>query len=120
MTTYFQFIRAHLLDQVPMVERAPLEEVRIYQSQILEFEIHCHRRLAFGYYRYHHDFREDRAGTHRVVDDAIRRLKEYKRTGNLELLFDVANFCAIEYKFPTHPNPTFESIDDGEHVPHDY
>jgi len=40
--------------------------------------------------------------------DAIKsleaRLEEFKKTGNLEYLIDVANFAMIEFMLPRHPD----------------
>lgn len=35
----------------------------------------------------------------------------YKETGNIEMLIDLVNFCAIEMKLKTHPNYNFTPKD---------
>jgi hypothetical protein len=50
-----------------------------------------------------------------AVGSSIERLKEYQRTGNRELLVDVANLVEVEWD-NGQPGTYFESNDDGEHV----
>ena len=45
-----------------------------------------------------------------------KRLDEYERTGNLEMLVDVANGCLLEFVESKHPFKHFASDDDGDHV----
>lgn len=42
------------------------------------------------------------------------RLEEYEKTGNTELLIDIANFAKIEWMHPSHPNSHFEVVDREE------
>lgn len=55
-------------------------------------------------------------GDYDCVKSAIRRLKLYRLTGNIEHLVDVANLCLVEFVHGRHPNKHFEAVDDGEHV----
>lgn len=41
--------------------------------------------------------------------------KTYVETGNLEMLVDMLNYCAIEFKNKTHPQSHFEALDDEAH-----
>lgn len=41
------------------------------------------------------------------------RLKEFEKTGNTELLADVANFAMIEFKYPQHPKAHYKPTDSG-------
>lgn len=46
-----------------------------------------------------------------------RRVDAYERTGNLELLVDVANLCLLEFVEGQHPLRHFRALDDtGERV----
>jgi hypothetical protein len=70
-------------------------------------------RMAMSFYKYG-----------RVADafpqkiDAIAsadlRLKEFKRTGNLEMLMDAANFLMIEFMHPRHKKAHFKPTDSHE------
>jgi len=51
-----------------------------------------------------------------LIGSAIKRLELYQKTGNMEHLVDVANLCMIEFNYPSHKNPNWESVDDGIHV----
>ena len=60
--------------------------------------------------------RSKRKKQYNRIADCIRRLQEYTRSGNDELLVDVGNICMIEFVEGTHPNKHFNSVDDGQHV----
>jgi hypothetical protein len=52
--------------------------------------------------------------------DSIRskmgtKWKTYMETGNLEMLVDMVNYCAIEFKNRTHPDSHFNALDDEAH-----
>lgn len=57
---------------------------------------------------------KDNFGGGRV--DAIKSLKKkllaYERTGNAELLVDVANYAMFEFMFPLHPDAHYRPMDD--------
>lgn len=73
-------------------------------------------RLIVGACRYE-TFDEKRRGhNYALLDSVRRRLDKYEETGNQEFLVDSANCLMIEFECPTHPNPHFKAIDDGEHV----
>ena len=50
------------------------------------------------------------------VNHMIEYLNEYKETGNMELLVDVANYCSLEFFEPIHENAHFFAKDDKKHV----
>ncbi|MFO1461277.1 MAG: hypothetical protein U1G08_17975 [Verrucomicrobiota bacterium] len=51
------------------------------------------------------------------VPSMYRRLAAYGRTGNLEMLVDVANLCLLEFVEGRHPLRHFRAVDDSqEHV----
>jgi len=52
----------------------------------------------------------DRIG--RIIRDA----EEYRRTGNDELLVDIANIAMLEFEEGVHPNKHFEAVDGGTHT----
>lgn len=41
------------------------------------------------------------------------RLEEFEKTGNTELLADVANFAMIEFTYPQHPKAHYKPTDSG-------
>jgi hypothetical protein len=50
------------------------------------------------------------------VQSAVARLTEYTKTGNLEMLVDVANLCLLEFEEGAHPMRHWRSKDDEMHV----
>ena len=79
------------------------------------FEQLMRNRLIVGFYRYG-PFKRQNRGTNAVLDSMIKRLKQYRKTGNDELLVDVANLAMKEFAVGTHPKKHFNAVDDGEHV----
>lgn len=73
-----------------------------------KFEDLMRNRLAVGYYRYG-DNRYPAVHPH--IEIIERKLKEFKESGNDELLVDVANICMIEFKYGNHPKKHFKAID---------
>ncbi len=53
---------------------------------------------------------------HDNTPSAIRRIRKYQLTGNLEHLVDAANLCLCEYVEGRHPLRHFTASDDGEHT----
>jgi len=79
------------------------------------FEGAMRRRILVGAYRYGPlgatgKPRYDRMGS------IISRAAEYQRTGNLELLVDIANLCLLEFVEGKHPKRHFHAQDDSKHV----
>lgn len=74
-------------------------------------------RLVMGSLRYKTFTRRraEKASTDFAVE-AIRRVNEYKRTGNKEFLVDAANMCLMEFEFPVHPTAHFDN--EAEHNIH--
>jgi hypothetical protein len=114
--SYWQFIRAHLMSQVPDVaEWGNYSLVRATQTDCEEFSKLCRSRMTQGYYRYHHDLNSNEPGNYDAVTSAILRLRKYQETGNQEHLVDVANLMLVEFKLPTHPRPYFQALHDEGH-----
>jgi len=80
-----------------------------------EFETLMRNRLLVGRYRYG---RMDRTAERNYdrIDSAVKRLKNYQATGNMEYLVDAANLCLMEFEHSEHPEKHFTAVDDGEHV----
>lgn len=112
--TVLNHIRRHL--NLPKDEIPDLNELRRTEWSRL-FERLMRNRLIIGAMRYGGMKKNRDKGTrYDVVGSAIKRLENYKKDGNLEHLVDVANLCMVEFDHPSHRNPTWDSIDDGEHV----
>ena len=43
-----------------------------------------------------------------------KRLAKYRETGNTEWLIDAANFCMIEFMYPSHPKAHFRATERDE------
>lgn len=78
-----------------------------------KFESYMRNRLVMGAFRYGL-LSDDRKKFNRM-DHCIKKIKEYKKTGNQELLVDIANFCMVEFIKSEHPTSHFNSLDDSEH-----
>ena len=48
-----------------------------------------------------------------AIDNLEIRLQKYKETGNTEFLVDVGNFAMIEFMYPKHKKPYFDSESHG-------
>jgi len=79
------------------------------------FERLMRNRLIMGYYRYG-PFATQNRTTKEMLDSIIRRANEYLKTGNDELLVDIANLSMKEFAVGNHPKKHFKSVDDGKHV----
>lgn len=104
-----------------LVETEPHQRIKQSIEELKEsqwskrFEELCKNKMVLGTFRYG-DYRLPAAKKYDRISSAIKRLENYKKTGNAEFLVDVANLCMIEFDNPNHKNAHFESIDDGEHV----
>lgn len=80
-----------------------------------EFERLMRNRLMMGALRYGRLGAEGKPQYDRIAS-AVKRLQQYDRTGNQELLVDAANLCLVEFVEGRHPTRHFHAVDDGEHV----
>jgi hypothetical protein len=69
-------------------------------------------RLIVGFYR-HGDIGTANARGKNVPEMLERRWRRYRKTGNRELLMDVANLAMSEYMDPSHPEAHFTPEDSG-------
>lgn len=75
---------------------------------------HMINRLIIGALRY--GVIEGRSETYDYVKAMQRRLDRYQVDYNQDMLFDVANFAALEFAFPPADRPVhFTPTDDSEH-----
>ena len=115
--TNTEYMRARLTAGIhadhPGKKRESLESLRSSEWSP-EFERLMRNRLLVGRFRY---VRMDENGDqYNRIGLLIKRLTEYQKSGNLELLVDVANLCLREFVNCQHPSKHFDAKDDGEHV----
>lgn len=84
-------------------------EIRGMVSSLEQLVELCRPRLIMGGMRHGSNW------THKGLMDYIqKKFDEYRRTGNLEMLVDVVNLCAVEAKLRTHPAFHYEPKDRKE------
>jgi len=79
------------------------------------FEKYMRNRLALGYFRYG-SLRTQAKGKYSNLKSIRQRLDLYQKTGNDEILVDIANLAMVEFVNGNHPKKHFKSIDDGIHT----
>lgn len=99
----------------------PADETRTDLPQLTRtqwstrFETYMRNRMIVGAYRYGQLY-DVNLLKRDMVGSIIKRAEKYRADGNQEHLVDIANLAMIEFVRPSHPNPKFASVDDGEHV----
>jgi hypothetical protein len=71
--------------------------------------------MVMSYYKYgpvEKNYRDGRFLD--AIPSLKKRLEEYERTGNIELLVDAANWCMIEFMFPQHKSAHFKPLEPNE------
>ena len=73
-------------------------------------------RLVMGAFRYE-TFPEKRLirGEYDFAAEAVRRIRRYVTTSNMEHLVDAANMLLLEFEFGNRIGRHFRSVDDGQH-----
>lgn len=116
--TNTEFMRARLTAGInvdrPGTKRESLEALRSSEWSP-EFERLMRNRLIVGSFRYA-SMTDPHRPQYKRTESAVKRLCEYRETGNLELLVDAANLCLLEFVHGDHPLKHFNAKDDGEHV----
>jgi len=119
MISLHDILRDKLLRKAKVIVDKPKPLISLAELQISEwskdFETLMRNRLIIGNFRYG-PFNKQNRSTKQVLDAIIKRSVEYLKTGNDELLVDVANLCMKEFAVGRHPKKHFKSVDDGEHV----
>lgn len=72
-------------------------------------------RMVMGSYRYG-PLRRANGRNYDRVGSAIKRLRAYQQTGNLEHLADVVGLMIAEFELGGHPLRHFSAADDAEHA----
>lgn len=78
------------------------------------FETLMRNRLQMGLFRYGRLGAKNKP-LYNMVDSIIARARAYQRTGNDELLVDIANLALVEFVEGKHPLKHFSAVDDGQH-----
>jgi hypothetical protein len=118
MKTVTKYIREHLWR---LIERHSLHKVP--DLALLEklqwdpeFENWQRNRLIMASFRYNtFEENEQQKGKHYFIEAAYDKLSLYQRTGNIEHLVDLANYCMLEKCFGNHPKKHFRAQDDSAH-----
>lgn len=82
-------------------------------EEMVEF---AKNRLLMGAIRYgkSDEALQSREDLYAATNKRMRmKLKAYEDTGNAEMLVDLMNYCAIEYRNKSHPNYHFKAMDDN-------
>jgi len=114
MKTVTQHIRDRLLKDCEPPTIIDAEEMLRTQWSC-SFERYMRNRMAFGGYRYG-TLDDNDLPRRDMVGSIIARANRYLEDGNQEHLVDIANLAMVEFCRPSHPNPHFSAVDDGEHV----
>ena len=113
-----EHLRQRLLESVGVVTSEHPDLVSLRDTEWSEeFEQLMRNRLIMGSFRYRLLGDPDKPKYNRV-DSVRRRLDEYERSGNTEMLVDAANGCLLEFVEGTHPLKHFAPNDDREHFSH--
>ena len=126
METLHDIIRERLLVNVNAVDywqkpdAVPVTMDTLEQEQwSVKFETLMRNRFMLGYFRYgslKEQIERGNSEKYLHLDSAKKRIAIYEKTGNDELLADVANLMMAEFLLGRHPNKHFSSVDDGEHM----
>ena len=115
--TNTEYIRNSLLEHCGLIPRKILPDLNSLRTTewSAQFEQLMRNRLVMGGIRYGLLHSANKPQYDRIAS-VIKRVTEYKATGNMELLVDAANLCLLEFEEGNHPNRHFKAKDDAEHV----
>lgn len=71
-------------------------------------------RLVMGYLRYGSVWKQ-KIGKYNYLKSVKNKIEQYEKTGNTELLVDIANYMMIMFTLDGHPNKHFNATDDKDH-----
>lgn len=111
-----EHIRRHLLKSFGMCESVPvpsLESLRETEWD-QEFERLMRNRLIMGAFRYGL-LKDKHTHGYLLLDGMLRLIEQYRKTGNLEFMVDLANYALLEYVAQRGAGGAFVSVDDGDH-----
>ncbi len=105
MMTAFDFIRTRLLERAGLAvkEKPSVTLADLYRTEwSAEFERYMRNRLVMGAMRYGRLGESGKPQYDRIAS-IMKRLYEYQRSGNTEMLVDAANLCLCEFVEGNHP-----------------
>jgi hypothetical protein len=125
------WLRRRLLISIPsqhsgkLTEKLVMEKVSKVDSsrRAQELRERAIERRLMGYFRYEVPDEQGNSYEERVkLGEAkpyyvrmMAKLKEYERTGNLELIVDCYNYVLLEWYYMSHPLAHFESTERQDH-----
>ena len=124
MASIHNAIRKHIFNQIglsdPVIDDGGIKLVLLLEKSEWspDFEQLMRNRLIMGAMRYG-KMGDPSKPQYDRISDILRRAKEYKKTGNDELLADIANAALLEYVEGDHPQKHFRSTDpeyESEHT----
>ena len=89
--------------------------MRQWSEWSIDFEQLMRNRLVNGSFRYGCLGDKNKPQYDRV-SYIERCITDYKLTGNLECLVDIANLALVEFVEGKHPRRHFKAVDDGDHA----
>ena len=115
MINLHDILRKRLLESKGLLEIPRLIDYASALAKIVDmmlpfFELMLNRILMgrFRYGEFDERYRD-------MTDDMERCLRMYRKTRNTEYLVDMANYAWIEFRFGSHTDKHWASVDDGEH-----
>lgn len=118
--TNTELCRQRLLDRLGVDTHKPkwkstdkmFAEIQSKQEVLDEMVKMAKDRLVMGSIRYG----QSAKCTWEVIKSKMEtKWQTYVETGNAEMLVDMINYCAIEFKEGSHPNSHFNALDDEAH-----
>jgi hypothetical protein len=111
-----------ICEAAALVLSGELDKLEVSDSEIskilkteysLEFDTLRKKMMIMGFYRYGPVRKNIKDELEQTIPSLEKRIAEYKRTGNIEFLADVANFAMMECMYSQHPNAHYNSTDDS-------
>lgn len=120
MMTNTELCRQRLLDRLGVGTHEPrwkstdrmFAEIRKKRAVLDEMVKMAKDRLIMGSIRYG---QSTKYPWESIKSKMETKWRTYVETGNLEMLVDMLNYCAIEFEDRTHPNSHFNALDDEAH-----
>jgi hypothetical protein len=108
-----ELLRKHALETIGVFDKRPVPDLDelLATEWSPRFEKLMRENLLMGAFRYGL-LKANKGRASNRIRDAIRRLNVYLKTGNADMLVDVANFCLVEFECE---DVVARSVDDGEH-----
>lgn len=112
--TNFEWLRDRLLSGIAGLKPdRTYEEIR-QASWSYQFERFMRQRLIMGSIRYGGGLNDPDKPAYDCLGAIAKRLQEYERTGNDELLVDIANLAMVEFEEGFHPKKHFHAKERNE------